>query len=403
MTSRLVMAAAVGLGMACASSTPEPAALDAIAESYVRLALQLAQHQPDLVEAYTGPPEWTPGPRMPVAALRPSGEALLARLDGLPVSQTADQRLRRRYLRGQIRALALASNRLLGRSRPFREEFTEAFGVAWPTVDETALGRARAELDRRLAGPGALADRYAAWRRARLVPSATQPAAAEAAIAACRARTTEALALPPDDGVTVEWGAPNGWEALARPDGPRRSRLVLASDAPRTRAGLARLACHETYPGHHVQHLLMTATLVNDRRWLEFTLTPAFGPHALVSEGAADAGADLALATRLQDDAARDDIFIEDLARALDAAIPDAIADYLDNAVGREATEARLRDALVDAPDAFLRFAEQVRGRAVLYPIGRRVVLAWLHAGGDARDAWPRLAALFTTEPFAIE
>ena len=44
---------------------PPPVAIDAIAEGYVRVSLQLAQHDPSLVEDWRGPDSWRPGPREP--------------------------------------------------------------------------------------------------------------------------------------------------------------------------------------------------------------------------------------------------------------------------------------------------------------------------------------------------
>ena len=55
-----------------------------------------------------------------------------------------------------------------------------------------------------------------------------------------------------------------------------------------------RLACHEGYPGHHVQHLLIDR-VYDERQWPELLLTPGFGPHLFFLEGAAEVGADLAL------------------------------------------------------------------------------------------------------------
>ena len=58
--------------------------------------------------------------------------------------------------------------------------------------------------------------------------------------------------------------------------------------------GSLRLACHEGYPGHHVQFMLIDDELAGRRGWREFELTPAFGRHLLVTEGAAEAGAEMA-------------------------------------------------------------------------------------------------------------
>jgi hypothetical protein len=71
--SAVAALAVAGIGTACRASSvgtaPQPS-LDDVADRYVRLTLQLAQHQPSLVESWLGPTDWRPGPRMPVSAIR---------------------------------------------------------------------------------------------------------------------------------------------------------------------------------------------------------------------------------------------------------------------------------------------------------------------------------------------
>src|SRR5687768_8200395 len=53
----------IGIAAACSGTPPS---LDQIGEGYVRAALSLAQHDPDLVEAWRGGEALIPGPRVPV-------------------------------------------------------------------------------------------------------------------------------------------------------------------------------------------------------------------------------------------------------------------------------------------------------------------------------------------------
>ena len=76
--------------------------------------------------------------------------------------------------------------------------------------------------------------------------------------------------------------------------GERRTTIEVNDDGPLDVSRALRLACHEGYAGHHVQHLLIDRVF-GERRWPELQLTPGFGRHLLFMEGAAEVGADLAL------------------------------------------------------------------------------------------------------------
>ena len=98
-------------------------------------------------------------------------------------------------------------------------------------------------------------------------------------------------------------------------------------------------------------------------------------------------------------DAADALVEVEERVRAADVAIPATIGAYLDSRASREATIEALGDLGVLEPESFLVFAERRRTLATVYPIGRRLVEHYLRAESGS---WTRLAALFTTTPFAL-
>jgi hypothetical protein len=150
---------------------------------------------------------------------------------------------------------------------------------------------------------------------------------------------------------------------------------------------------------------------------MEFELTPGFGPHLMIAEGAAEVGAGLALPQDVRRDAyarilaaaglasseaprlAR----VETLASDLEPAVGSIIASYLDNETSREETMAALaREALVPAPDRLLSFAERQRTTALAYPVGKAAV-AQVIGRVSENDRWRRLRDLFTLQPFVLE
>ena len=92
----------VALVLLAGCAAPPPAVtLETVAEGYVRVALQLAQHDPTLVEVWRGPESWRPGPRVPVAPLLQRITSLRQELAQVPGSDAVE---RRDYLAGQLKA-----------------------------------------------------------------------------------------------------------------------------------------------------------------------------------------------------------------------------------------------------------------------------------------------------------
>jgi hypothetical protein len=383
MTRRLVLLMAA---LAAADCTANGRSVDAIAEGYVRATLQLAQHDPTLVEAWRGPERFRPGPRGPVAELARQIEELLR--DGESAAadlSSAPEHARVRYLRAQLRALRFAAERQLGRAASIDEQAREEFGVAFPPLDVAAVQRAHHALRDALPGLDALKDRVRAYREQTTIPAAGWQQVFTEALQSCRRATVAVLPLPRDESVAIVLGDPPLFDAFARYRGNNRTELEI-SGGPLDIARAHRLACHEAYPGHHVQHLLIEQ-LYRERQWPELLLTPAFGPHLLYLEGAAEAGADLVL------NESRVDRLLQDLLPI----VTDVARAYLDGSLTEERAIERLaNEALVANPAGTLAFIEQRRARALVYVEGRRLVYEQLKTKDLAGlyDAFRSIAAL---------
>jgi hypothetical protein len=353
---------ALAATLACSIATWRP--LDAIAEDYVRTTLRLAQHDPTLVEDWRGPQAWRPGPRVPVAELQPGIDRLVHDLERAAIDIGSSREYARvHYLLGQARALQFAAARQRGRAASIDDQAREEFGVTFPPFDRAAAERARTALSQTLPGVGALKDRLLAHRQHTEVPANRRQEVLIEALASCRRATAAVLNLPPDESVSLVLGDPPLFDAFARYRGNHRTEIEI-SGGPIDSARAHRLACHEGYPGHHVQQLLIDR-LYGERQWPELLLTPAFGPHLLYLEGAAEAGADLVLEYTP----------VDRLVQDLLPVVTDVARQYLDGALSRESAVERLaHEALLPNPDGMLAFIEQRRARALVYVEGRRLV-----------------------------
>jgi hypothetical protein len=411
---------AAGLGVACRGISTAPqstASIDRLAERYVRLTLELAQHQPSLVEQWLGPDDWRPGARRPVAQIRSEIEALQAAIAG----ETAADADRVTYLRGQLAGLAVAARRLSGENMAFVDEASGSLGSGAAAMVSHAgeaggenVARALADLERRLPGDGPLHERYKAYRVRHAIPTARFAQLVPAAVERCRARVRAHVELPAAEHVLLDSAADAGVEGRAQYDGEFRSRVWIAAGAIDL-ARLIWLVAHECYPGHHLQHVLADRDLVNANGWSERRLFPSFGGHLLCAEGAADAGADLLLEgghfeeicagvaslARVRTDDIADLVAVHRAVISLDLGIATVARMYLDGTLGREAAATRLHEnALVLDPGPLLQVIERQRTRVLVYPLGRRLVKARLDAAGGA-SRWTRLAAIATTLTFA--
>lgn len=384
----------LGLVPVLGSCAGSGSSLGPIAEGYVRMTLQLAQHDPGLVEAWRGPVAWRPGLRAPVAELSKEIARLHSAAEfALPSLSPAEERARGRYLEHQLRALQFAADRLLGGSSSIDDQARREFAATFSRVDRNAVANDHARLDALLQGGGSLADRLSALRTATTVPAERRQRVIEAAMAACRTATARTVDLPQGERVLVKFRKGLAWDAYARYAGEQRTEIEINDDGPLDVSRAFRLACHEAYPGHHVQHVLIDR-LQAERGWPELQLTPGFGRHLLLSEGAAEVAADLALTAAgrvvlyrdtllplagLAPERAATLVAIEDILLELLPVVTNVARQYLDGSIDEARAIEQLRDtALVANPAATLAFIERRRGRALVYGEGRRVVYAML-------------------------
>ena len=99
---------AVVMTKAQPASTNDAKAVDAIAESYVKLVLAMGERDADYVDAFYGPPEWkskAAEEKKPLDAIGQEAVELVSRLRKMPPPAEEIDRLRLDYLVFQLSAL----------------------------------------------------------------------------------------------------------------------------------------------------------------------------------------------------------------------------------------------------------------------------------------------------------
>ncbi|MGH9368780.1 MAG: hypothetical protein ACRD3M_14030, partial [Thermoanaerobaculia bacterium] len=267
------------------------------AERYVRLALALGQHDRDYVDAYYGPPEWkseAEAARRPLSEIRAEAAALSTLVLAMPDSGDERDRQRRRFLGRQLEALAARADLLSGKTMSFDEESRALYDAAAPVHTEEHFQALLARLEAELPGPGALTERYDAFRQDLVIPREKLDTVFRAAIAAARERTSRRILLPAGESFTVEYVTGKPWSGYNWYQGSYRSLIQVNTDLPIHIDRAIDLACHEGYPGHHVYNALQEKNLVRDRGWIEFQVYPLFSPESLIAEGSANYGIEMA-------------------------------------------------------------------------------------------------------------
>jgi hypothetical protein len=390
----------------CATAVPRED-MNSIAERYVKLVLNVGQHDKNFVDAYYGDPAWKPtGAALSLTEL--TGEAGLLKKQISEVRpEPADQelvRLRRDYLAKQLAAVEARILMLAGQKFSFDEEAERLYDAKPPTMTEADFRPVLEELERLLPGRGALVDRYAAFRQKYVIPTDKLDAVFRAAIDGCRSKTLQHLKLPAAESFTVEYVKGKSWSAYNWYKGNFNSVIQVNTDLPITIDRAIDLACHEGYPGHHVYNALLEQHLVRDRGWVEFGVYPLFSPQSLIAEGTANFGIEVAFPGQSRTAFERNTLYplagldpataetyaaVQRQIAKLSYAGNEAARKYLNGEIDRDAAAAWLQKWAMsprDRAEQRTRFFDEYRSYVINYNLGQDLVKAYVERHGGTED-----------------
>ena len=392
--------------------------MDTIAEQYVRLTLEVGQHDADYVDAYYGPAEWKPGDTkssLDHLAVRIAALQSAAGDVGAPTDEM--ERLRHQYLQKQIAAMTARVRMLQGERLSFDEEAKALYDVAVPSQPESHFQQVLDALEKHFPGDGPLVDRYEAYRLGFAIPKDRLDMVFTTAIGACRERTMRHVELPADESFTVEYVTGKSWSGYNWYQGGFKSLIQVNTDLPIYIDRAIDLACHEGYPGHHVYNTLLEKNLVRDRGWVEFTVYPLFSPQSLIAEGTANYGIEVTFpgaerlryeeevlfpAAGLDPARARGYYDVLALVDKLAYAGNEAARRYINKEINAAQAAAWLEKyALMPRARAEqrVRFFDQYRSYVINYNLGEDMVRDFIEgrASGDAAKRWEEFGRLLSS------
>lgn len=404
--------------VAACTPAPTPADLGVIAESYVRLTLEMDTHEEGYVDAYYGDPAWREQARAnprSIADLKTGADELLAQLAAGPQSGDDEQLTQRaEYLRTALVSARFRLDMMEGVRVPFADEAERLFGLRPVLNPVEHYDPVLARIDALVPGPGTLAERVAAFRARYVIPPARRQAVMEAAIAECRRRTMAHLELPANESFTLEFVSDKSWGAYNWYHGENRSVIQVNTDLPTQISSAIGYGCHEGYPGHHVQNIFAERAY-RERGWVEFSVLPLYAPTAPLNEGGGNYGEELAFPGDERLIFERDVLYplagldpstaaaYREFQRAtseLSGVTRSIDARYLDGELTREqAIELLMRYTLNTRAHAeqTLDFADQYRSYVINYSSGLELVRGYVERTAQTPDErWAIYARLFS-------
>ncbi len=399
----------------CDDDRPDP--LDYAAEEFVKLALQLGEYDKDYVDAYLGPEEWAASAKqnlLPKETLSDEISDLYDSLEDMFVAE-GESAIRHKALLRNVRAMDARMRMVNGESFSFAEEARLIYDAKLPEYDFAEFDAALAEIEALFPGDGELSDRVDAFLESLAIPEDMVDEVLGLAIDECRRRTLEHIALPPSEGFVLEYVDGVNWSGYNWYQGDDTSLMQINTDFSLKIDRAVDLGCHEGYPGHHVWNVLVENRVLNDKGWIEFSIYPLFSPYALIGEGSANYGLDLAFPGDEKIDFERDVLFpragldpeqaatldeLNDLRRKLSHSQVATAQLYLDGEITREeAIEQRRRYGLTsrERAEQSVRFIEQYRSYVLNYSLGQDIVRNYIERQGDDLDSrWDAFECMLT-------
>ncbi len=386
-------------------SVAQDLSLDQAAIAYVQIGLAVSNLD-KMQYLYFGPKhleESADEDSRSLAELKSALGGLQDAVEKLEVPQDDEHILRKTSLVGKLSAMQTRIDIVLGDTpSSFDAETLGLFGVIVPHRSEKHFLGLIAQLDGLIPGEGNLTQRMQAFREQFVIPPEKLLPVMRAASDECRARTRKHIDLPEAEEIDIVITSDKPWVGFTHFLGKSKSNIYINKDVPVHIERAIELGCHEAYPGHHVHASLIEEKLLEKRGWVENSFHVLYGPAAIIAEGAANFGVDLAFtrSERIAFEkqtliplAGLDDSNLElyyrfvDLLDELNFARNEAARMYLYGGKTREESILWLmKHGLETRPTASQRldFIEALRSYVIAYNYGKTIVSDYVErVGGD--------------------
>ncbi len=394
------------------------------AEQFVELALSVGLGYPDEIDAWFGPaaldPRQSGSTAVPPEELLADAKTLLADIDALTstVTTVAASERSAKLKRRVEKFIVLLETLVMPKALTFADEALKLYDITLPAVppsaaEQQALMDAIEDL---LPGQGTLAFRVAALQNKLVVPADKRMAVFERALAECRTRTLAHWTLPADEQITLEWtrDVESAWHHY---EGGNHSTLQVNSLALPFIGSALDVACHEGYPGHHAQFVLMENATAPEALNVEDQLALLRSPESALREAAANYGVELVFTAEERLAFERDVLFplaglspelaeqhaqVQKLIGALSAGVIPLIQQYRDGSLSFNSATFRLeREAMVSSPSALLEYVDKFGAYSVGYTVAKQRLQDYI-ANQSEEAPWEELRRILVETDVAV-
>jgi hypothetical protein len=391
--------------------------LDALARDYVRLTLEIDAHENGYVDAYFGPDEWREAARRSPRErpqLKAEADRIFSALVPHALGEGVDAQ-RARVLGANTSSARFRLDMIDGKRVPFADEAEALFALRPDLRPFSDFDAALERIEALVPGPGVLSERVEAFRSRYSIPDNRVAAVMEAAIAECRKRTAAYITLPANENFSMALVKDKSWGAYNYYKGGNQSLIEINTDLPVSVGNALVLACHEGYPGHHVQGIYNERNY-RERGWAEYSVMPLYVPAAPLNEGGADYGVELAFPGDERLKFEMDVLYplagldpasapaFDTLRRAtgeLDGALLRISQMHLDGEIDREQAitlAQKYRLASADVAAQSLKFDAAYRSYVINYSVGEDLVRAYVERhGSDPEARWAAYIRIMST------
>lgn len=390
-----------------------------ISDAYIRLTLEAGTHEAEYVDAYYGPTELQAAAKAkprPLAALVTEARTLTASIDAaLPTTRVDADRRRALALRGMLVAAETRLQMLQGQKFSFNDEAQGQFATA-PALQPLAHYDAILnQLETLIPGEGPLPVRVDAFNERYTIPKERLTIVFDAAIAECKRRTAQHIALPAGETFTMEFVTGKTWSGYNYYKGNYKSLIQINTDLPIRISRAVDLGCHEGYPGHHVLNLMVEERLARGKGWKEYEVNPLYSPTSVLSEGSANYGIDLAFPAAERLAFERDILYplaglnppsaeaywkMQQMTEALSGARLTIAKMYLDGEVSRSKALELTQKYLLLSParaEQSVGFTDHYRSYVINYGWGKDLVRGYIERGNpDEKIRWQRMEKILS-------
>lgn len=375
---------------------------NSVAEHYVKLVLALGKYDADYVDAYFGPEQlkreaekWN----LNINQIKQQTDSLIKVLREINITGLSkDEEQRISFLKRMIESVKSRAEILTGKKMSFDEESKALFDVVVDKISDDSKSEILTELNNLLPGKGSLNKRFIDYRKQFIIPQDKIDTVFKKSIEEGKNRTLAYLSFPKNEKFILEYVRNKSWGGYNWFKGTSTSLIQINIDLPVYIDRAVGLACHEGYPGHHVYHSLIEEKFVKLNGWIEFTVYPLFSPLAVLSEGLANYGIEVAFPDNQRIQFEKEVLFplaglstekadeyykILELVGKLDYSSINISRDFLDAKINRnEAIERTMKAKLrtKEHAETNIKFFEQYRSYIVTYYSGEELCRNWVES-----------------------